>query len=108
MARKAWRDFGENVVRRISCSGHKNYIGLTDQAVGLKSLNKDMRILDLSADLGGRIRKTIEEFGVYITGLEPDPQIAERGMQISVKEGKGKHAVISRYDPNNFHGAQKI
>jgi cyclopropane fatty-acyl-phospholipid synthase-like methyltransferase len=65
-------------------------------------LNKDLSVLDLSAGLGGRLRKTAEDFGVYVTGLEPDPAIAARGMEMSIIQGKGKRAAIAAYDPANF------
>lgn len=65
-------------------------------------LNKDMNLLDLSAGLGGRLRKVTEEFGIYISGLEPDPQIAERGMMQSIAMGQGKHVTVAPYDPKNL------
>jgi len=70
-------------------------------------LSKDMNVLDLSAGLGGRMRSISEKYGVYITGLEPDPPIAARGMEMSVKAGKGKHDAIMAYDPNNFSQTKK-
>lgn len=75
---------------------------ITDRLIRPLGMNKDMNLLDLSAGLGGRLRKTTEETGVYITGLEPDPEIAERGMALSYAMGKGKHAVISPYNPTNL------
>jgi len=62
-------------------------------------LTKDMNVLDLSAGLGGGMRRTMEETGATITALEPDAAIAVRGMQLSVKAGKGKTAPIAHYDP---------
>lgn len=62
-------------------------------------LTKEMSVLDLSAGLGGRVRKATQETGAYITGLEPDASIAERGMQLSVRAGKSKQASIASYDP---------
>ena len=75
---------------------------VTEMLIQPLGLNKNMSVLDLSAGLGGRLRQTTEKFGVYITGLEPDPQIAARGMALSIKAGKGKHAAIAAYDPANF------
>ena len=75
---------------------------ISDMLILPLSINKDMSVLDLSAGLGSRLRRTVDKFGVYITGLEPDPEIAVRGMELSVKAGKGKRAVIAAYDPNNF------
>jgi len=75
---------------------------LTELLIGPLGITKDMNMLDLSAGLGGRLRKTTADFGVYITGLEPDPEIAVRGMALSVAEGRGKHAAIAAYDPMNL------
>lgn len=65
-------------------------------------LTKEMSVLDLSAGLGGLMRNTAEETGAYITGLEPDAAIAERGMQLSIRAGKSKHAPITHYDPSRL------
>lgn len=75
---------------------------VTEMLINPLGLNKDLSVLDLSAGLGGRLRRATEEFKVYITGLEPDPQIAARGMELSVRAGKGKHAEIVHYDPTNI------
>jgi SAM-dependent methyltransferase len=70
-------------------------------------LNKDLSVLDISAGLGGRLRAANAAFQVYITGLEPDAQIAARGMELSIKAGKGKHVEIAAYDPANFSVARR-
>ena len=75
---------------------------VTEMLIQPLGLNKDLSVLDLSAGLGGRLRRTTEKYGVYITGLEPDPQVAARGMELSVKAGKAKRAAIAAYDPANF------
>lgn len=74
---------------------------LNNQMITPLGLNKEMNVLDLSAGLGGRMRRIVEETGAYITGLEPDAAIAERGMQMSIMAGKKKHATVSAYDPAN-------
>jgi len=70
-------------------------------------LNKDMAVLDLSSGLGDRMRHMVDALGVYITGLEPDAAIAARGMEMSVRLGKKKHAEITAYDPETFEVAKK-
>jgi cyclopropane fatty-acyl-phospholipid synthase-like methyltransferase len=72
---------------------------VTDLLMGPLGITKDMGLLDLSAGLGGRLRKATTKFGVYITGLEPDPEIAARGMALSVSEGRGTYDAIAAYDP---------
>lgn len=75
---------------------------LTDLMIRPMGLTKDMSMLDLSAGLGGRMRKTTKEFGLYINGREPDPELALRGMAISTAEGRGKRDEITAYDPMNL------
>ena len=65
-------------------------------------LNKEMSILDLSAGLGGMARKLAVEFHTYVTGLETDPVLAQRGMAISNEQGKSKQASIKAYNPAEF------
>ena len=75
---------------------------ITDRLIRPLGISKDMSLIDLAAGLGGRSRKTTKEFGVYIDGFEPDPEIAARGMALSVAQGRGKHVTIKSYDPMNF------
>lgn len=63
-------------------------------------LTKAMSVADLSAGLGGRMRRTAEETGAYITGMEPDAELAQRGMEMSIRAGQGRHAVIQHYNPS--------
>ena len=65
-------------------------------------LTKNMSMLDLSAGLGERMRQVTHEFGIYITGREPDPEIAARGMEMSQAVGLGKRDEITAYDPMNL------
>ena len=78
--------------------------GVTISSMLVKPLGitKEMSVLDLSAGLGGRIRRIADESKAYITGLEPDAGIAARGMQLSIKAGKAKHATIIAYDPGKL------
>ena len=65
-------------------------------------ITKDTSLLDLSAGLGRRMRRTINEFDIYISGREPDPEIAARGMALSAAAGRSKKAAITTYDPKNL------
>ena len=71
------------------------------------SLNKEMSVLDIAAGLGGRLQKITADFGVQVTGLEQDPQIAARGMETAIRNGKGKQVSIATYDPGSFSLASK-
>ena len=75
---------------------------ITDRLIRPLGITKDMSLADLAAGLGGRARKTSKEFGVYIDGFEPDPEIAARGMALSIAQGRGKHTTIKPYDPMDF------
>ncbi|HSR73113.1 MAG TPA: methyltransferase domain-containing protein [Kiloniellales bacterium] len=72
---------------------------LTLTMVKVFGLNPAMSVLDLGAGLGGATRAMAEHFGVWVTGLESDPQLAEAGMALSVKHGLAKKAPIETFDP---------
>ena len=65
-------------------------------------LNPAMSVLDLGAGLGGATRTMSERFGVWVTGLEADPDLAEAAMALSTKAGMAKKAPISHFDPETF------
>ena len=64
--------------------------------------NAAMSMLDVAAGLGGPARAVAEAFDTYVTGLERDPELARRGMEMSVAAGKHKHAPVSAMDPESF------
>ena len=59
-------------------------------------------LLDVAAGLGGLARLMAEEFGAYVSGLERDPELVRRGMEMSVAAGKSKQAAIYPMDPEAF------
>lgn len=65
-------------------------------------LDPAMSVLDLGAGLGGATRCMVENFGVWVSGLEADPDLSEAGMALSTKAGMAKKASITYFDPNNF------
>lgn len=75
---------------------------ITDKLVKPLGLTKEMSVLDLSAGLGWRIRQIVKETGAYVTGLEPDAGVAARGMALSIRAGKAKHAPIEHYVPEHL------
>ena len=75
---------------------------MTERMIRPLGLDKDMSVLDLSAGLGGHMRKPIEEFAVHISGMEVDADIAQRGMKQLQASGRGKRATIAAYDPLNL------
>jgi len=65
-------------------------------------LTPAMSLLDLGAGLGGPARACVEEFGVWVSGVERDPELAAAGKEISTLAGLAKKAEIAPYDPENF------
>jgi hypothetical protein len=65
------------------------------------NLGRDKNVIDLTAGLGGPLRKLATQVN-QVKGLEANPAIAARGMAISTKLGKAKTAPIEAYDPANF------
>lgn len=66
------------------------------------ALDPAMTVMDLCAGLGGGVRAIVEEFGVWVSGMEPDPDLAAAGMQISTAAGLAKKAEIQHYDPETL------
>jgi ubiquinone/menaquinone biosynthesis C-methylase UbiE len=66
------------------------------------ALNPAMSMLDVAAGLGGAARAISAEFDAYVTAYEHDPELAQRGMAMSVAAGRQKHAPVSVYDPESF------
>jgi 2-polyprenyl-3-methyl-5-hydroxy-6-metoxy-1,4-benzoquinol methylase len=65
-------------------------------------LNPAMSVLDIGAGLGGATRTMTERFGVWVTGLEADSDLAEAGMALSTKAGMAKKAPITHFEPASF------
>lgn len=63
------------------------------------ALDPAMTVVDLCAGLGGGARAIVEAFGIWVTGMEPDPELAAAGMQISTITGFARKASIVHYDP---------
>lgn len=65
-------------------------------------LRKSHTVLDMAAGLGGTVRAAALQFGATVVGLEPDPDMAELGMKLSVIRGVEARAPISAYDPETI------
>ncbi len=65
-------------------------------------LTPAMSLLDLGAGLGGAARIMADHFGVWVTGLEAESQLAEAGMELSNMAGLGKKAPVNSFDPEHF------
>jgi hypothetical protein len=65
------------------------------------ALNNTKNVIDLTAGLGGPMRKIAGQVA-QMKGVDTDAEIAARGMEISTKQGKAKIAPIEYYDPAAF------
>jgi cyclopropane fatty-acyl-phospholipid synthase-like methyltransferase len=74
---------------------------LFDMLIKPVGLSKDKNVLDLSSGLGGPLRTLVGQVN-QIKGCEMDAAVAARGMELSVKAGKGKQAPIEPFDPTTF------
>ncbi|WP_374372105.1 class I SAM-dependent methyltransferase [Dongia sp.] len=65
-------------------------------------LNPSLTVMEFGAGLGGGTRALVNEFGVWVNGLEPTAEIAKAGKEMSIKAGMEKKADIIRYNPDGF------
>lgn len=65
-------------------------------------LNPSLTVMEFGAGLGGGTRALVNEFGVWVNGLEPTAEIAKAGKEMSIKAGLEKKADIIRYNPDGF------
>lgn len=63
------------------------------------SLGPSVSLVDLSAMLGGGTRALVDAFGVWVTGLEGDADLADEGNQRSRQRDMEKKAPIRWYEP---------
>lgn len=61
-------------------------------------LTAEMNMLDMGAGLGGPARAIYNAYGTWVTGYEDTPEIAEAGMEQSVKHGVSKKVPIILVD----------
>lgn len=66
------------------------------------ALDPTMTVAELGAGLGGFTRLLQEEFGLWITGFERDPELARAAQEYSVMAGVAKKAPIAPFDPDKF------
>lgn len=85
--------------------------GGEDTILGLVNplgLNPQTHLLELGAGLGGAARLMAKHFGVWVTGLEADHQLAEAGMELSTMAGLAKKAPVRVFDPEHFEESPKV
>ncbi len=83
--------------------------GGEDHVLGLAKpfgLNPSLTVMEFGAGLGGGTRALVNEFGVWVNGLEPTADLAKAGRELSIKAGLEKKADIIRYSPEGFEPKQ--
>ena len=104
-AKEYWETSRLDLVQKVWGEGFSSPGG-TDYIMNMVksfALDPAHSVLDLGAGLGGAARTMCENFGVWVTGLERDADLAEAGTALSVKAGMGKKATIEVFDPETFN-----
>ncbi len=78
--------------------------GVLVRAVGL---TKEMSVLDLSAGLGGTARKIHADYKTYVTGLEPDAELARLAGEESKLQKVSRTVSITHYDPESYEPTKR-
>lgn len=63
------------------------------------ALTSENSLLDLSTGLGGGTRQIHKELGVWVTGLERNPDLAEHAAALGKMKGLDRKVPISAYEP---------
>jgi SAM-dependent methyltransferase len=71
-------------------------------------LNPAMSVLDIGAGLGGATRTMAQQYGAWVTGVEPNPVLAEAGMFRSHKSGLARQAPVQRGDLESFKWPKRV
>ncbi len=65
-------------------------------------LDESMSVLEVGSGLGGSARLIAQEFGSWVTALEPDPGLAQAATALSEMAGLAKKAAVSSCDIENL------
>ena len=111
--KKTWPANRLNVIERLWGERYTTPGGAmrVKQFAPLLHLDEKKSLLLLGAGLGGISETLIEDTGVWITGLEPDPELAEMGKASMARAGHKRKAPIHHSDmeapkfkPKSFDG----
>lgn len=100
---KSWPDARLNFCRRlwgeefeVVCPGGTEFSVRLVRPMALTSENS---LLDLSAGLGGATRQIHKDLGVWVTGLERNPELARQAAVLSKMKGLDRKVPITAYEP---------
>jgi SAM-dependent methyltransferase len=65
-------------------------------------LTPEHSVLDLSAGLGGAATAVVQRFGVWVTGYEMDPELAEWAPQVVATLKGGDHVTVKGFTPEGL------
>lgn len=71
-------------------------------------LNPAMSVLDIGAGLGGATRAMAKQYGAWVTGVEPNPVLAEAGMFRAQRSGLARQAPVQTCDLENFSWSKRV
>lgn len=102
--RQAWESARIDLKQRVWGAGftEPGGAGFIHELVSPMGLNEEKSVLEIGAGLGGAARVVAEDFGAWVTALEPDLALAEAGMALSVAAGLGKRAPVQACDVESF------
>ncbi|WP_029014072.1 SAM-dependent methyltransferase [Niveispirillum irakense] len=105
-----WSPTRIQVVEKIwgegfSSPGGEEFIPTIVKPLGL---NPAMSVLDIGAGLGGASRVMAQQYGTWVTGVEPNPVLAEAGMMRSQKAGLARQAPVQTCDMENFSWTKRV
>ncbi|MBL4614526.1 MAG: class I SAM-dependent methyltransferase [Magnetovibrio sp.] len=99
VARVNWPASRLNVIEQLWGMGYTTPGGAerVKQVLPLLNLNEKKSLLLLGAGLGGICETAVEDTGVWVTGYEPDKELAILGQESMIKAGLKRKAPV-RYD----------
>jgi len=101
LCQRLWEtDEGDEVV-------HPGGAAYTVELAKPMALDSTKSAADLSAGLGGGTRKLAASLDLWMTGFEPDRELAEHAMALSRKHGQERRAPIAPLDEESFDLGEK-
>ncbi|MBT3793310.1 MAG: methyltransferase domain-containing protein [Rhodospirillales bacterium] len=74
----------------------------TMEMVSSFGIQKETNVLNIGAGLGGAIRDIAKKFDVWVSAYEADAELAQAGVEMSIKAGLSKKAEIEHADMENL------
>jgi SAM-dependent methyltransferase len=110
METEAWQADRPEILEAMWGEGWHLPLGehLTHMMTSSFGLNREKSVLDLSGGMGGAGRYLAEQFHCYVTALEPDLNLINRGKELIRQAGLGAKVTLDHYDPVSFAGTKRF